>query len=122
MLVHVIIAWQDVLDDDPAPRPWHEAFPATTTVSDVYRMFLAGDDEVADREAADGSWSLARLAEYARTEVQAKELLLLTEAPTAFVFDPEDLVQGRYGPAGPFEPTLADVIRFRRHPVEGARS
>ncbi|MGC8489504.1 MAG: hypothetical protein ACP5QO_14990 [Clostridia bacterium] len=111
-----------MLDDDPAPRPWHEAVPATTTVSDVSRMCLAGDDEVADREAADGSWSLARLAEYARTEVQVKELLLLTEAPTAFVFDPEDLVQGRYGPEGLLDPTLADVIRFRRPRGEGDRS
>ncbi len=122
MLVHVVIAWQDVLDDEPAPRLWHEAFPATTPVSDVYRAFLGGDEQVADSEATDGSWSLVRLAEYARTETQVAELVLLTEAPTAFVFDPEDLVQGRYGPRGPLEPTLADVIRFRRHPVEGARS
>ena len=122
MIVHVVLAWQDGLDDEPLPHLWHGAFPATTPVSDVYRAFLSGDEQVANSEATDGPWSLARLADYAQTETSASELFVLTEAPEPAVFDPEDLVGERYEPGGPLEPTLADVMRVRRPPPKGARS
>ena len=122
MRVHVVVAWQDVLDDEPLPHLWHGAFPTTTPVSDVYRAFLSGDEQVADSEATDGPWSLTRLADYAQTETLASELFVLTADPVPAVFDPEDLVGGRYGPGGLLEPSLADVMRFRRPPLKGARS
>lgn len=121
MLVHVVFAWADVLEEDPTPHLWHATLPEATPVSAVCRQFLREDVAVEAGEAADGPWSLVRLADYARTEQQVTHLLLLTDAVTA-VFDPDDWVGGQYPAKGAMEPTLADVMRVRRRPLKGVRS